>query len=46
MYEHAEVKAIVLTLIFGALWGIGSTTFGLAVEYVGNSLAFSIILVS
>ncbi len=45
VYARAEIATMMYTLLFGALWGVGSVTFGLAVEHVGNSLAFSIILV-
>eukprot|EP00051_Salpingoeca_urceolata_P020920 m.321042 g.321042 ORF g.321042 m.321042 type:complete len:355 (-) comp19707_c0_seq16:1378-2442(-) len=44
VYAHAETRAIVLGLVFGLLWGVGSVLFGLGTELVGNSLAFAIIL--
>ena len=44
IYETAETKDIVLTALFGAGWGLGSTLFGVGCNAVGNSLGFSIIL--
>jgi L-rhamnose-H+ transport protein len=44
IYETAETKDIVLTAVFGAGWGLGSTLFGVGTNAVGNSLGFSIIL--
>ena len=44
VYEHSYGWAIAGAVSFGAFWGVGSTLFGLAVDAVGNSLAFTIIL--
>eukprot|EP01043_Picozoa_sp_COSAG02_P016608 COSAG02_NODE_735_length_17872_cov_20.966860_6_plen_457_part_00 len=44
IYETAKATDIVLTALFGAGWGIGSTLFGVGTNAVGNSLGFSIIL--
>ncbi|MBD5202809.1 MAG: rhamnose/proton symporter RhaT [Bacteroidales bacterium] len=35
---------IVMTLIFGALWGVGGLTFGLSMRYLGVALGQSIAL--
>jgi L-rhamnose-H+ transport protein len=33
-----------LTILFGALWGVGGLTFGLAIRYLGFALGYSIAL--
>ena len=37
-------KASLLTILFGALWGIGGLTFGLSMRYLGIALGQSIAL--
>ena len=37
-------SALVYAIVFGALWGIGSLTFGLSVRYLGIALGYSISL--
>ena len=37
-------KASLLTMLFGALWGIGGLTFGLSMRYLGIALGQSIAL--
>eukprot|EP01049_Picozoa_sp_SAG25_P022965 SAG25_NODE_9484_length_370_cov_1.324723_1_plen_62_part_10 len=44
VYAAATTGEIIEVVIFGACWGLGSTTFGLGCDMVGNSLGFSIIL--
>eukprot|EP00730_Choanoeca_flexa_P004189 TRINITY_DN11623_c0_g1_i6.p1 TRINITY_DN11623_c0_g1~~TRINITY_DN11623_c0_g1_i6.p1 ORF type:complete len:348 (+),score=37.33 TRINITY_DN11623_c0_g1_i6:194-1237(+) len=44
IYSNAPTHAIVMALVFGFVWGIGSVTFGLGVKAVGNALGFAIIL--
>ena len=35
---------IIMTIIFGALWGVGGLTFGLSMRYLGVALGQSIAL--
>lgn len=35
-------RVIWLPFIFGAIWGIGAVTFGLAIKYIGMSLSYGI----
>ena len=39
-----SLSTLVITYIFGVLWGIGGLTYGLGVRYLGVSLGSSIIL--
>ena len=43
---HADPNnhAIAYTVLFGALWGVGGLTFGLAIRYLGFALGYSIAL--
>jgi L-rhamnose-H+ transport protein len=43
---HADPanRAITYTILFGALWGVGGLTFGLAIRYLGFALGYSIAL--
>jgi L-rhamnose-H+ transport protein len=36
--------AVQLALLFGALWGVGGLTFGLAIRYLGIALGYAIAL--
>lgn len=40
----ANGKAALLTVLFGALWGVGGLTFGLSMRYLGVALGQSIAL--
>ena len=40
----ANGKASLLTMLFGALWGIGGLTFGLSMRYLGVAMGQSIAL--
>ena len=40
----ANPKASLLTILFGALWGVGGLTFGLSMRYLGVALGQSIAL--
>ena len=40
----ANPKSALLTILFGALWGIGGLTFGLSMRYLGVALGQSIAL--
>ena len=40
----ADPKATWLTILFGALWGVGGLTFGLSMRYLGVALGQSIAL--
>ncbi|MBN2029274.1 L-rhamnose/proton symporter RhaT [bacterium] len=42
--SDAPVKAKWLSMMFGALWGIGGLTFGLSIRYLGIALGQSIAL--
>ena len=44
IYSASSGKALALTAVFGALWGLGSITFGLGTAAVGNALGFALIL--
>jgi len=41
---HASHTVLMVTYIFGVLWGIGGLTYGLGVRYLGVALGSSIIL--
>ena len=41
---QADPKATWLTILFGALWGVGGLTFGLSMRYLGVALGQSIAL--
>jgi len=41
---EAPGGAILLTLLFGALWGVGGLTFGLSMRYLGLSLGYAVTL--
>lgn len=40
----SDVKASLLTILFGVLWGVGGLTFGLSMRYLGIALGQSIAL--
>ena len=40
----AHPKASLLTILFGALWGVGGLTFGLSMRYLGVALGQSLAL--
>lgn len=42
--RNTNGQVLLLTYIFGVLWGIGGLTYGLGVRYLGVSLGSSIIL--
>eukprot|EP00041_Stephanoeca_diplocostata_P019899 m.433571 g.433571 ORF g.433571 m.433571 type:complete len:158 (-) comp21417_c2_seq15:2051-2524(-) len=42
--QDADIKSILEPMGCGVLWGVGSVTFGLSCHFVGDSLAFAIIL--
>ena len=39
-----DIKASLLTILFGVLWGVGGLTFGLSMRYLGVALGQSIAL--
>lgn len=41
---HTDSRAIWYAFIFGALWGVGGITFGLAIRYLGIALGYAIAL--
>jgi L-rhamnose-H+ transport protein len=42
--HHAPASSIHYALLWGALWGIGGLTFGLAIRYLGIALGYAIAL--
>lgn len=42
--HEAPVKAKLMAMLFGALWGFGGLTFGLSIRYLGVALGQSIAL--
>jgi L-rhamnose-H+ transport protein len=42
--KHTSSHTLLITYIFGLLWGIGGLTYGLGVRYLGIALGSSIIL--
>ncbi len=41
---HMSFGMLVVPMLFGALWGIGSILFGLAVDRIGMALTFTIVV--
>ena len=41
---RADPHSIWLAFVFGALWGVGGITFGLAIRYLGIALGYAIAL--
>ncbi len=39
-----DPHSVMLALLFGALWGVGGITFGLAIRYLGIALGYAIAL--
>lgn len=44
VYADASPSTLLKVLLFGLLWGVGSTLFGLAINRVGMALGFALIL--
>src|SRR6202795_1107844 len=44
VYAGASPSVLIKVLLFGLLWGVGSTLFGLAISRVGLALGFALIL--
>jgi L-rhamnose-H+ transport protein len=44
VYTGAPSSALVKVLLFGILWGVGATLFGLGISRVGLALGFALIL--
>lgn len=42
VYAGADRNALIMTLIFGFLWGLGSMTLGMSFAFIGLSLAYSL----
>jgi len=42
--SQSSGRTILLTFLFGAMWGAGSLTFGLSVRYLGMSLGMAVAL--
>jgi L-rhamnose-H+ transport protein len=43
LYRQAPTRVILIPLIFGFLWGIAQTTFGLSIKAVGMAFAFAVV---
>ena len=41
---QAPTRALVTTWAFGLMWGLGATTFGLTMRYLGMSLGMGVVL--
>jgi L-rhamnose-H+ transport protein len=44
VYTLAGPRALVLTALYGMLWGAGTVLFGLGIERIGIALSFGIVL--
>jgi L-rhamnose-H+ transport protein len=44
VYAGASPSTLIRVFLFGLLWGVGSTLFGLAISRVGIALGFALIL--
>lgn len=44
LFSAADPTRLFLTILFGALWGVGGLTFGLSMRYLGVALGQSIAL--
>jgi L-rhamnose-H+ transport protein len=44
VYSGASTATLIKVLLFGLLWGVGATLFGLAINRVGMALGFALIL--
>jgi L-rhamnose-H+ transport protein len=44
VYTGASPSTLIKVLLFGLLWGVGSTLFGLGISRVGMALGFALIL--
>ena len=44
IFSNSPPRAMFLSYLFGALWGIGGLTFGLSMRYLGISLGYAVAL--
>jgi L-rhamnose-H+ transport protein len=44
VYAGASPSTLIKVFLFGLLWGVGATLFGLAISRVGMALAFALVL--
>ena len=44
VYAGASPSTLIKVFLFGVLWGVGATLFGLAISRVGMALGFALIL--
>src|SRR5579862_1580847 len=44
VYATASPSVLIKVLLFGLLWGVGATLFGLGINRVGMALGFALIL--
>ncbi len=42
--RHSQPKVLLLSYVFGALWGVGGLTFGLTMRYLGIGLGYAVAL--
>jgi L-rhamnose-H+ transport protein len=44
VFRTAPIRSMLLTYLFGVMWGFGSLTFGLTMRYLGMSLGMAVAL--
>ena len=44
VFVQCSTRSLVLTFMFGVMWGVGSVTFGLSVRYLGISLGMTVVV--
>src|SRR5580700_7435507 len=44
VYAGASTSTLIKVFVFGLLWGVGATLFGLGISRVGMALGFALIL--
>ena len=42
--HHTPLRTLVVTYVWGLLWGIGGLTFGLSIRYLGIALGYAVAL--
>ena len=43
VYDEVSLRALLFPIIFGFLWGIAQTTFGIGLKTLGMALAFAVV---
>lgn len=44
VFVHCPVRSLILTSLFGAMWGVGAVATGLAMRYLGISLGMTVVV--